>query len=78
MQNISGPRRFGFAAIVNCRTFFVVPIQNTAGPRRLGAPVLVICVTHYVALIAPTPHWLLVFNLKTLDKRQFSGNGLLP
>lgn len=63
MQNISGPRRFGFAAIVICRTFFVVHIQNTAGPRRFGAPVIVIRVTFYVELIAQTPHWLLVFNL---------------
>ena len=57
MRNISGPRRFGFTAIVNCRTFFVVHIQNIPRPRRLGAPVIVICVTFYVELIAQTPHW---------------------
>jgi len=63
MQNISGPRRFGFTAIVNCRTFFVVHIQNTAGPRRLGIAAIVICATFFVELIPQTPHWLLVFNL---------------
>jgi hypothetical protein len=69
MRNISGPRRFGFTAIVICRTFFVVHIQNIARPRRLGAPVIVICVTFYVGLISQIPHRLLVFNLIFCHRR---------
>ena len=56
MQNISGPRRFGFAAIVIYRTFFVVHLQNTAGPRRLDIAVIVISATFFVRLIPQTLH----------------------